>query len=328
MNTVIEAYNKHYHLTIRPDDVWISIISQFCFYINANAKELRSKFVKHEGKNDLMVILPPGFLHDIDFELMASKMTELLHENLVDEDLRKWILPAFSTTTKTDTTISAIVMMASMKSYSNFFCLTKCGIPSVTLDGTKEDWEEIKNRLNKLDEFGEPTQLWAQMLRPVISKFIATFDGEVGGDFWGHVASPINMGSGSPTIGGWITAFCAFDGKGGFIGPASPDSHPKGWNIDYETQKYSLDGVYYPIIDQRDIPVGSVEVNLTVIEFGVKEYETIMIAGNMGMKVTPGQESDGDMVQNAPMWCVCLKSQKQDSVHYRRGRRPVFSKKV
>ena len=86
--------------------------------------------------------------------------------------------------------------------------------------------------------------------------------------------------------------------------------------------------VYYPIIGQDKIPVGSVEVDLKVIEFGVKEYETIMIAGNMGKKVTAGRGTDGDRVQNAPMWCVCLKGNKQNSDDYGRGRRPVFSKKV
>ena len=106
----------------------------------------------------------------------------------------------------------------------------------------KKIGKEIQNRLNKLEDFGEPTKLWTQMLRPVISKFIAAFDGEVDNDFWGHVASPINMGSGSPTLGGWITAFCAFDEKGGFNGPTSPDRYLKGWNVNYETQKYSLDG--------------------------------------------------------------------------------------
>jgi len=29
VNTLMEAYNKHHHLVLRPDDVWIAILGQF-----------------------------------------------------------------------------------------------------------------------------------------------------------------------------------------------------------------------------------------------------------------------------------------------------------
>ncbi|KAG8797798.1 hypothetical protein FRB91_008370, partial [Serendipita sp. 411] len=48
VDAVVEAYNNHHHLIIRPDDVWCAILSQFNLYVNANAEELRSKFVAHE----------------------------------------------------------------------------------------------------------------------------------------------------------------------------------------------------------------------------------------------------------------------------------------
>ena len=31
VNTLIEAYNSHHHLVLRPDDVWIAILGQFNF---------------------------------------------------------------------------------------------------------------------------------------------------------------------------------------------------------------------------------------------------------------------------------------------------------
>ena len=49
VQTVLQAYNAHHNLVIRPDDVWIAIISQLSFHINSNAEELRNKFVAHEG---------------------------------------------------------------------------------------------------------------------------------------------------------------------------------------------------------------------------------------------------------------------------------------
>ena len=129
-------------------------------------------------------------------------MASLLNENLVNKSLEAWIIPNFSTTAKVDTTVAAITMMASMKTYFDYTMYTLCGIPTVTLDGNKQDWMEIQQRLSKLNEFGDSTKVWASMMKPVISKFIAAFDGEVDDEFWGHIASPVDMGSGSPTLGG------------------------------------------------------------------------------------------------------------------------------
>jgi Domain of unknown function (DUF4419) len=205
--------------------------------------------------------------------------------------------------------------MSSMKQYYRFTAISLCGIPSVTLDGAKEDWLDIQKRLDKLDEFGDDTQLWARLLRPVISKFIAAFDGEVDDQFWGHIASPESGGSGSPTLGGWLTAFCVFTGKGKFIGYVEPP-----WNANYQQQMYSLDAVTYPIIDQSDIPSGNVDVNLKIIDLSGEEFETVMVSGNMGLHVTQGQSGIFDTVQNAPMWAIYLKGEGKPTRGSPRGR--------
>ena len=55
MNTVIGAYSQHRALVIRPDDVWLTILSQFNFFVNANAELLRANFVAHEGQRELVI---------------------------------------------------------------------------------------------------------------------------------------------------------------------------------------------------------------------------------------------------------------------------------
>ena len=49
---LIHAFERDLHLEIRPDDVWLSIMTQFCMYINGNAERLRRVFVQHEGRKD------------------------------------------------------------------------------------------------------------------------------------------------------------------------------------------------------------------------------------------------------------------------------------
>ena len=85
-------------------------------------------------------------------------------------------MPTFSTTTETDTTIYAMVMMASMKAYFSYGFSLMCGIPKVTLEGTKKDWQQIVSRLEKLKEYGEDATSWYHLLRPVISRFVGAYD--------------------------------------------------------------------------------------------------------------------------------------------------------
>ena len=55
VRSALLAYNAHYRLTIRPEDVWFSILAQLATYINARAEELRAFFVSHEGRKTLEV---------------------------------------------------------------------------------------------------------------------------------------------------------------------------------------------------------------------------------------------------------------------------------
>ena len=310
VHTVLEAYNHHYDLVIRPDDVWISILCQLSCHINSHAKEVRKHFVSHEGKKKLVILLQYIEPHQIDWVWFSRQMTNLMDEDMVDKDFKRWVMPAFSTTTKIDTDVTAMMMMAWMKSYYHFVGIRSCGIPTVTLDGTKDDWLEIQNRLERLEEWDDVTRKWHVMLRPVLRKFIAAFDGEVDSDFWEHVVSNERLGSGgTDAFAGWITAFCAFDQYGNFI---DRFGYKSGGRTNRTFKPYVLDGVSYPMICEMQIPSGTADVEVLLRDdLGRLQYETVLVAGNMGMKVVPGEEQKGDTVQNVPMWFCCLKDQKK-----------------
>ncbi|KAJ6532952.1 hypothetical protein B0H19DRAFT_1272635 [Mycena capillaripes] len=75
------AYSHHHHAhVIRPDDVWLALVSLFCLYINANAELQRANFVAHAGKRELEVHGP--FL--LDFPALATRMSLLLDKNIQD----------------------------------------------------------------------------------------------------------------------------------------------------------------------------------------------------------------------------------------------------
>jgi len=47
VRSTITAYSYHHHLSIRPEDIWFSILCQLSFFVNRHAEELRSFFVTH-----------------------------------------------------------------------------------------------------------------------------------------------------------------------------------------------------------------------------------------------------------------------------------------
>ena len=98
---VIRAFQQDLHLTIRPDDVWLAIITQFSFYVNKNAETLRGQFVDHEGKLELEVgdLATPFF--ECDIAGLAQKFAILMKDKFVDPTVRDWLLPIFTTTTTT-----------------------------------------------------------------------------------------------------------------------------------------------------------------------------------------------------------------------------------
>lgn len=225
VDAIRDAYNTHHALSVRPDDVWIAILTQFNYFVNANAEQLRSSFVKHKGKKEL-TITSGGNRYTVDFGDMAVQMTGQLKENLSDPSLCDWILPKFSTTTPTDTVVSSIVMMATMKKYFSYSIMLMCGIPRVTLEGEKSDWEELVKRIEKLKEYGEETTAWYRLLLPVLSRFVRAFDDPDGTenlDFWQKVCHRSGGGSGPTYFSGWLTAFCVFDADGKWLGNKPDD---------------------------------------------------------------------------------------------------------
>jgi hypothetical protein len=81
------AYKHHYHLIIRPEDVWFSILAQLNFYVEKHAEELRSFFVSHQAKKDLLIQTAEGDIRKVNFGQMATQMSDLIGENVNDPEL-------------------------------------------------------------------------------------------------------------------------------------------------------------------------------------------------------------------------------------------------
>ncbi|PLB36002.1 DUF4419 domain-containing protein [Aspergillus candidus] len=283
---VFHAYSDHHHLTLRPEDVWFSILTQLGFFVNAHAEELRSFFVAHEGQKELKVY-DVGTVETVDFGRMALYMTSLIEKNVVDEDLRNWIMPDFSTTTESDKVVGAILMMGALQKYFSYTMSTLCGIPSVTLLGEREDWARMVTKLDKLRQLGDEPARFAQLLRPVLNHFVASFDRPDAPDvltFWSKCAHEESMGSGPDYLTGWITVFCFWDEDGKLLHRENIHSSSSREFESGETE-FGLDDALSRHVDTGDVPSGHASVPVTVDDNGTV-YDTVMLAGLVGIEAT------------------------------------------
>ncbi|KAH0537556.1 hypothetical protein FGG08_005655 [Glutinoglossum americanum] len=319
VNGIIRAFEQDLHLVLRPDDIWLSIITQFSTFVNANTELLRGYFVTHEGKKDLVIDISPLPVRDVDAGKLAQEMTRLIHKDVVDQELRDWIIPNFSTTDDSDKSVASMVMMATLQNYYEYTLRGGCGFPSVTLLGEKSDWEEILRRVQRLPKYGDQTTEWNQLLVPIIKCTIATFDQPESRqikDFWLRACHSTGRdGSGGVrSLSGWLTAFCFWGEDGKRIRSFTDEELEDHWSGASLAQrkKLVLDGVTYPIISPKSIPKGVVSVPVTVqdLESGL-EHKTTMVAGSVGM--TAVADSPGKIqtkVQPRSGWWVLEDSVK------------------
>lgn len=137
-----EAYNRHHHLILDPNAVWLSILSQFAIYVELHAEELRGKFV-HRTRKTKLELNGMGTLQMADFGALSEKMVRAMGFHLRDDAVQAWAIPDFSTTTDTDRAVGAMMLMGTMQRYFEYGMNLSCGLPAVTLTGSVEDWQNV-----------------------------------------------------------------------------------------------------------------------------------------------------------------------------------------
>lgn len=91
-----------------------------------------------------------------------------------------------------------------MQSYFEYSVRSICGIPTITLEGTVEDWQDVAHRAQAFAEFD--LSWWLTPLQPVLQEFVAAARGEVRPAFWQSIYK-FGSYSGGASITGWSIAF-------------------------------------------------------------------------------------------------------------------------
>lgn len=195
-----DAFYMHQPLVLSPDAVWFCLAQGFAQHVSLHAEALRHRFVRHEGKKKLVVDRPDFLLGQPNpwpeaFAAFSGQIGEHVGR------LRDLVVADFSTTGPIERAASEVVLMDAFQAYFEYEMICGCGIPSVTLLGTPEDWRSVRRRAAMLSEFGLET--WTDALLPVLDEIIRTADGQVDTAFWRSFFR-YESGSGPSELTGWI----------------------------------------------------------------------------------------------------------------------------
>ncbi len=229
--TIVQAYAEHRPLVLSPDMVWVLISQGFARYVNAHPELLRDQLVNHSGKMDLVVQSDKDLLsEDADWEAMMSDFTAQINEN-TKGDIAKTITADFSTTGTTERITSQITLMETMKSYFDYVVhYIACGIPSITLTGTPQDWQKVLEKTKQLKQYG--IGQWTRRLIPILTEFVRASEGSPNQVFWQEMVKKGRIdklaGGGcdprKPTkLDGWILKF--FPDENGQTPDQVPHTH-------------------------------------------------------------------------------------------------------
>ena len=208
-------------------------------------------------------------------------------------------MPDFSTTTSNDKVVASITMMATLQAYFTYGCVSLCGIPRVTLLGTRDDWVQLRTRVDKLPSFGEQPTQWHKLLAPILSRFVKSFDSpnsQANVDFWQTACSHHADMSWQSYLTGWITGLCFWDKNGRRL-------DKKGCHKD----QLKLDGVGYHLVDDSDRSAGWVGVPVHVNDNGLR-YEGRLVAGHVGTGCREGYDKS---VRPVSGWWMCKLIEEQ-----------------
>ena len=246
--TIVRAYAEHRPLVLSPDMVWVLISQGFARYVNAHPELLRDQLVDHSGKMDLVVQSDKDLLSgDADWEAMMSDFTAQINEN-TKGDIAKTITADFSTTGITERITSQITLMETMKSYFDYVVhYIACGIPSITLTGTPQDWQKVVEKTRQLEQYG--IGQWTQSLMPILTEFVRASKWSPNQAFWQEMVKrgrTDELAGGrcdlrKPTkLDGWILKF--FPDENGQTPDQVPHNHKMPSERVYVDFKYQVIG--------------------------------------------------------------------------------------
>jgi hypothetical protein len=198
VDTVHQAFSDHRPLVLSPDSIWLTIMQGFGHHVHENAEALRSRIVRHGGQMEICIRTKS--LEADAWPSIICQFSEQIRENS-DPVLHEALMCEFSTTTPTIKTTYEVALMDAYRRYFHYIVDCVCGIPKVTLEGTPDDWQRMRDRLEVLAVFD--LSWWTSKVATILDEFIATAKGNPDLKFWRAIYKP-KIAYAEKLASGWI----------------------------------------------------------------------------------------------------------------------------
>jgi Domain of unknown function (DUF4419) len=270
------AFSEHRPLLLTPDQIWLTIAQGFAQHINNHAEVLRSRFVNHSGKKQLVV-------STLQIPTQRQEWAEIIHSwvlqirDHVGADLHRLLECNFSTTTPITQTASHVVMMDTFRQYFDYILYCICGIPEITLLGTVADWQSIYDRVQCMADYD--LAWWTDRLLPICQGLVQTAAGEPALEFWQGIYKPKTI-YGGDRITGWLAELFPY--------LQDPVTHA----VTVQNPILAVDRATLKVengISPNSLPLGLSKVVIKLKADQAHPYELELIAGLIGVHQDPQQ---------------------------------------
>ena len=251
---LLKAWCQHRPVVLTPDAIWLIICQQFSHIVNENPEKYRGVLVNHEGKKELKVESNDLFSNQADWEGLISRFTAEI-DKYTNNGLATTLVADFSTTGTDERIASEVTLMDVVKPYFDYTAVyVVCGIPSITLTGTPDDWRKVLEKTLALEAFG--LGWWSTELEPILQEFVKAAEGHPDYWFWKDIVNKTRprtiqgpvCSKRQPKLtkfDGWFLKFFPYDNKGKT--PAKVDITqtmlPETVVVPFKYQVVNLDGV-------------------------------------------------------------------------------------
>lgn len=305
------AFSQHRPLTLSPDAIWLVIAQGFGHHVAENAEQLRRRLVRHEGKRELKVETEDLTLSS--FECAIACFSELIKRE-IDPVLHETLICDFSTTTAAIRTASEVALMDSFSRYFTYNVGCVCGIPRITIEGTPDDWQRMRARIEVLATYG--LEWWVSRLRTILDEFVRAADGRPNQEFWKAIYKPKSAYA-QNMVTGWIADLFPYLGD-----PPERRRNPlyqnvqRNWAVPID---YGIETRFYPPFNHSTdsgvstaaFPAGISSARVTVSFPDKTQTELDLLGGFMAIR----QDPSGLALSPLISWCaVELPSQEPVTV--------------
>jgi hypothetical protein len=285
-----QAFADHRPLALSPDIIWLTIVQGLAQHVHRAPETYRRLLVRHLGKRTIRTVrddLTGDSPENPWDEVIAGLAAGICREA---GPLAGQFVADFSTTGPVELAVSEVALMDLFAPYFDYELRCVCGIPTITLEGTPDDWQRVRGKVELLAPFD--LDWWLTELRPICDQFARAAGGDVDRAHWQRMYKP-RATYGATVMTGWLGKLFPYQRapreRNPLLEPAMEHAIAR-WEADHAARKVEAQGWTDapPGITEDSVPVGLSLVPFTCIDDVTKTERAMQfVAGAMAVTQDP-----------------------------------------